>query len=250
MGQFSFLQFWGFGIFGRFCLWPFFAIFCIFGVPVEILGVVKSYKITWTLGGPGGSAWPLYGYFAPLEVFYGTRFGSKLLILVQLAYIYREGISGPYVDLWGPLGGSQKTIHKIPYHRVQNAFYLWWSPRWSNFDNPNDLWHLTHWLQFWWLNYWIHNNLCYLTIKSDTGQHSQFLRCFRGQKARFVTSWGLKMARFAPKWTFWSSQGGPKRSTNGSMMPFLYILASWTIMSCLEPNLVPYKTSREAISVL
>ena len=25
---------------------------------------------------------------------------------------------------------------------------------------------------------WIHDNLCYLTIKSDTGQHSQFLRCF------------------------------------------------------------------------
>ena len=25
---------------------------------------------------------------------------------------------------------------------------------------------------------WIHDNLCYLTIKSDTGQHLQFLRCF------------------------------------------------------------------------
>ena len=24
----------------------------------------------------------------------------------------------------------------------------------------------------------LHDNLCYLTIKSDTGQHSQFLRCF------------------------------------------------------------------------
>ena len=72
---------------------------------------------------------------------------------------------------------------------------------------------------------------------------------FRGQKARFVTSWGLKMARFAPKWTFCSPQGDPKRSTNGSVMPFLYILASWTIMSCLEPNLVPYKTSRGANTI-
>ena len=25
---------------------------------------------------------------------------------------------------------------------------------------------------------WINDNLCYLTIKCDTGQHSQFLRCF------------------------------------------------------------------------
>ena len=37
---------------------------------------------------------------------------------------------------------------------------------------------LRHWLQFWQLRTWIHDNLCYLTIKSDPGQHSQFLRCF------------------------------------------------------------------------
>ena len=41
-----------------------------------------------------------------------------------------------------------------------------------------DLWHLRHWLQFWQLRTWIHDNLCYLTINCDTGQHSQFLRCF------------------------------------------------------------------------
>ena len=35
-------------------------------------------------------------------------------------------------------------------------------------DNPRDLWHLRT---------WIHDNLCDLKIKSDTGQHSQFLRC-------------------------------------------------------------------------
>ena len=44
--------------------------------------------------------------------------------------------------------------------------------------NPGDLWHLRHWLQFWQLRTWIHDNLCYLTINCDTGQHSQFLRCF------------------------------------------------------------------------
>ena len=32
---------------------------------------------------------------------------------------------------------------------------------------------------FWWqLRMWIWDNLCYLTINCDTGQHSQFLRCF------------------------------------------------------------------------
>ena len=41
-----------------------------------------------------------------------------------------------------------------------------------------DLWHLRHWLQYWKLRTWIHDNLCYLTINFDTGQHSQFLQCF------------------------------------------------------------------------
>ena len=43
------------------------------------------------------------------------------------------------------------------------------------------LWHLRHWLQFWQLRTWIHDNHCYLTINFDTGQHSQFLRCFLGR---------------------------------------------------------------------
>ena len=54
----------------------------------------------------------------------------------------------------------------------------WPWPDHNGKDNPSDLWHLGHWLQFWQLRTWIHDNLCYLTIKSDTGQHSQFLRCF------------------------------------------------------------------------
>ena len=46
-------------------------------------------------------------------------------------------------------------------------------------DNPGDLWHLRHWLQFLQLRTWIHDNHCYLTINCDTGrQHLQFLRCF------------------------------------------------------------------------
>ena len=35
-----------------------------------------------------------------------------------------------------------------------------------------------HLLQFWQLKTWIHDNLCYLPIKSDTWQNSQFLWCF------------------------------------------------------------------------
>jgi len=53
---------------------------------------------------------------------------------------------------------------------------------WDNFwqfwkDSPWDLWHLRHWLQFWQLRTWIHDNIWYLTINCDTGQHSQFLWC-------------------------------------------------------------------------
>ena len=44
-------------------------------------------------------------------------------------------------------------------------------------SDPSDLWHLRHWLHSWQLKTWIHDNLCYLTIKSDTRQHSGFLRC-------------------------------------------------------------------------
>ena len=45
-------------------------------------------------------------------------------------------------------------------------------------SDRRDLRHLRQWLQYWQLRTWILDNLCYLTIKSDTGQHSQFLRCF------------------------------------------------------------------------
>ena len=59
------------------------------------------------------------------------------------------------------------------FHNSDNCFCHF--DNWK--DNPGDLWHLRHWLQFWQLRTWIHDNLCYLTINCDTGQHSQFLRC-------------------------------------------------------------------------
>ena len=48
------------------------------------------------------------------------------------------------------------------------------------------MWQLRHWLQFLQLRTRIHDNLCYLTIKSDTGQHSQFLRCFTVESSLFT----------------------------------------------------------------
>ena len=48
----------------------------------------------------------------------------------------------------------------------------------NKIDNPKDLWLLRHWLQLWQFITWMHDNLFYLSIKSDTGQHLQFLRCF------------------------------------------------------------------------
>ena len=39
-----------------------------------------------------------------------------------------------------------------------------------HFDNPEDFWHLRT---------RIHDNHCNLTFKSDSGQHSQFWRCFQ-----------------------------------------------------------------------
>ena len=39
---------------------------------------------------------------------------------------------------------------------------------------------------------WIHDNLCCLTIKSDTQQHSQFLRCF----AYTIHSWLTMVVRY------------------------------------------------------
>ena len=93
---------------------------------------------------------------------------------------------------------------------VDNCFYHF--DNWK--DNPGDLWHLRHWLQFWQLRTWVHDNFCYQTIKSDTGQNSQFLMfektmTFRKHPQRFTletcdlcniwSGWWGDMT--LPKWT-------------------------------------------------
>ena len=64
---------------------------------------------------------------------------------------------------WSKKGQWQRQIH-LKSTKCLKGHKLWLVP-------------LRHWLHFWQLRTWIHDNLCYLTIKSDTGQHSQFLRC-------------------------------------------------------------------------
>ena len=58
----------------------------------------------------GGLLDPYRALFAPLEVLYGTRIGSKHHIMVQLAHVNRVGIADPFPDLWNPPRGSQKAI--------------------------------------------------------------------------------------------------------------------------------------------
>ena len=48
--------------------------------------------------------------FAPLEVLYGTRFGSKHHTMVQLAHANRVGTTDPFPDLQSPPSGSQRAL--------------------------------------------------------------------------------------------------------------------------------------------
>ena len=79
------------------------------------------------------------------------------------------------------------------FHNSDNCFCHF--DNWK--DNPGDLWHLRHWLQFWQLRTRIHDNLCYPTINCGTGQHSQFLRWF-------CQNWRFQMSGI---YTFWWSTG-------------------------------------------
>ena len=47
---------------------------------------------------------------APPEVFYGTRFGPKHQIMVQLAKIHCVGITDPFLELRSPSWGSEKVL--------------------------------------------------------------------------------------------------------------------------------------------
>ena len=119
-------QFWYSTLFAFLHFFAFFAIFwhCFgFSGHLDILGVLVSYEVTrgiilvvgtvknglwgglggsrgvWRgLGGPrGGLLYPYRALFAPLEVEYGTRLGSKHYIMVQLASVYWVSITDPFL---------------------------------------------------------------------------------------------------------------------------------------------------------
>ena len=66
-------------------------------------------------------------------------------------------------------------------------------------------------LQYWKLRTWINDNLCYLTINCDTGQHSQFLRCLKvlsHYEGLRRIPWEQEInCKDAKKWFYWRNQG-------------------------------------------
>ena len=70
-------------------------------------------------------------------------------------------------------------------------------------SNLRDLWHLRHWLQFWQLRNWIHDNLWDLTINCDTGQHLQFLQCFKNIVSNYRAKTKTKTMTKTKTKTFW-----------------------------------------------
>ena len=69
-----------------------------------VWGVWGVFEGVW--GCFGGSRWvkgglldPYRILFAPLEVLYGTRFGSKHHMMVQLAHVRKVGITDPFQNL-------------------------------------------------------------------------------------------------------------------------------------------------------
>ena len=64
----------------------------------------------WSGWAKGGLLDPYRTLFAPLEVLYSTRFGSKHHIMAQLVNIYRVGITDQFLDLCSTSGGSQTAV--------------------------------------------------------------------------------------------------------------------------------------------
>ena len=74
------------------------------------LGAPKgpSYDVLGVFRGVKGGLLDLYrARFAPLEVLYSIRFGTKHYIMIQLAKVYWVGITDPFLDLWAPLGAPK-----------------------------------------------------------------------------------------------------------------------------------------------
>ena len=85
-----------------------------------------------------------------------------------------------FLPTYLPVHLPQSTPSRCDSRDLWPLWHLFRVMRWPDLTKKNFamLWHLRHWLQYRQSRTWIHDNLCYLTINCDTGQHSQFLQCF------------------------------------------------------------------------
>ena len=140
--------------------------------------------------------------FFPLEVLYGTRFGSKHHMMVPLAQVSKVGITDPFPDLWSPPQGlpkgqyiSKYSPFEAPISPVFGLLALEKVIRWpqvTRFSQECPIWVVT-------------------TSKMQFGLYTW----------HFVTFYGSKRALFAHKMALWGPLEGLQRSGNGSVMPTL-----------------------------
>ena len=101
-------------------------------------------------------------------------------------------------DIWSEWWGDMTTSDNFDNFWQSWQFWQLWQflTTLTISDNFGNLRLVTfEWLQFWQLGTWIHDILCYLTIKSDTGQHSQFLRRLFGSELPL-----LGIDNYSSKW--------------------------------------------------
>ena len=79
---------------------------------IRFRGVWSGFGKFWGVKGGemGVCLIPYRELFAPPEVLYATRFGSKHHMMVQLAHGNRVGTTGPFPDLQSPPRGSQRAL--------------------------------------------------------------------------------------------------------------------------------------------
>ena len=108
---------------GSSCDWGVLRVILSYEVMKRIILVVgRVTEVFWvgfegfkgTLGGLGGLQGGLFyldgALFAPLEVLYSTKIGSKYHIMVQLAKPHRVRIVDPILELLDPSKDPRKTI--------------------------------------------------------------------------------------------------------------------------------------------
>ena len=167
-----------------------------------------------------GSAWPPESNFCPSGCLVRHQIGFQTPHNGPTGQCFQGRHHWPTFGLLGPpLGAPKRPLHEQikpvwnlrksqkSIYWVKNVLFLWWPPRRSILDQIWSLWAIR----------WI----------------------FHGPKGPTWYRLGPQNSLICPKRVLWEPVGGPKRSKNGSVMPTLETLASWTIMWCSKPNLVP-----------